>query len=184
MGELASKGQLRNSYLRWALVTVPACVFLGFLMGQVSNSGYSNQWFLALDRPPIVPPGWVFGLVWSILYVMQGLALAVILNARGARGRSSALGWFAAQFVLNLCWSPLFFAAHQVTAALFLIVIILALAIVTTFAFAKIRKIAAWLFVPYLVWLSFASIITWQINSRNPNAELLAPGRPAAEILL
>jgi tryptophan-rich sensory protein len=184
MGELASKGQLRNSYLRWALVAVPSCVFLGFLMSQVSDSGYSNQWFLALDRPSSVPPGWVFGLAWTILYVMQGLALAVILNARGAKGRAAALGWFALQFVLNLSWSPLFFGAHQVTASLFLIVLILALAIVTTFSFAKIRKVGAWLFVPYLVWLSFASIITWQINSRNPNAELLVPGRPEAQILL
>ncbi len=182
MGELASKEQLRNSYLRWALVTVPSCVFLGFLMGQLSNSGYDNRWFAALDRPAIVPPGAVFGIAWTILYTMQGLALAMILNARGARGRGAAIGWFAAQFVLNLSWSPIFFAAHQVTAALFVIILILALAIATTFAFARVRRPAAWLLLPYLVWLSFASILTFQIDQRNPDAERLVPGKPAAEI--
>lgn len=177
MGELASKGQLRNSYLRWALVTVPACVLLGFMMSKLINTGYSNTWFVALDRPSSVPPGWVFGTVWSLLYVMLGLSLAVILNARGAPGRGLAICLFAAQFALNLAWTPLFFGAHQVTLALYLIVFILALTIATSFAFARIRKVAAWLLVPYMVWLSFASIITWQIDQRNPDAELLVPDR-------
>ena len=177
MGELASKAQLRSSFLRWSLVTVPACVLLGFLSGKLANSGYGNRWFLALDRPAIIPPGWVFGTVWSLLYVMLGLALAMIINARGARGRGMAISLFVVQFILNLCWTPLFFAAHQVTYALYLIVAILALAIATSFAFARVRKGAAWLLVPYMVWLSFASIITWQVDLRNPDAELLVPDR-------
>lgn len=183
-GEIASKEQLRMSFIRWALVCVPSLVFLGFLSGRMSNSGYSNRWFAALDLPPIVPPGWVFGAVWSILYVMLGIVLAMILHARGSKGRVLALSLFGLQFGLNLLWSPLFFGAHQVSLALILILLILIVAIAATFAIAPIRKVAAWLMVPYLVWLSFASIINFQVDQRNPDAERTVPSTPAAEIEL
>jgi translocator protein len=183
-GELASKEQLRMSFIRWALVCVPSLVFLGFLSGRVSNSGYGNRWFAALDLPAIVPPGWVFGLVWSILYVMLGIVLAMILHARGSKGRGVALGLFGLQFALNLFWTPLFFGAHQVSFALILILLILIIAVATTFAIAPIRKVAAWLMVPYLVWLSFAAILNFQIDQRNPDAERMVPSTPAAEIEL
>ena len=74
MNEIASQGQLRLAYLRWALVTVPAIVFLGFLSGRLANSGYGNRWFDALDKPPLMPPGWAFGAAWTILYVLMALA--------------------------------------------------------------------------------------------------------------
>jgi tryptophan-rich sensory protein len=183
-GEIASKGQLRMSFVRWALVTVPLCVFLGFLSGRMSNSGYGNRWFDALSKPDIVPPGWVFGLVWTTLYILLGIAIAMILNARGARGRGLAITLFVVQFLLNLAWSPTFFAAHQVSIAFFLILTILALTIATTFAFAPIRKAAAWLLVPYMVWLSFASILTFQIDRMNPDAETLVPEAPRTHIEL
>jgi translocator protein len=184
LGQIASKSQLRMSFLRWAMVTVPGIVFLGFLSGRLSNSGYDNRWFNALSKPEIVPPGWVFGVVWTLLYIMLGIALAMILHARGARGRGAALALFFAQLVLNLAWTPLFFAAHKVTGSLILIVLILALAIATTFAFAPIRKAAAWLLVPYMVWLSFATILTFQINRMNPEAETLVPEAARTQIQL
>jgi translocator protein len=184
MGQIASKQQLRMSFLRWAMVTVPGIVFLGFLSGKLSNSGYGNRWFDALSRPAIIPPGWVFGLVWTILYILLGVALAMILHARGARDRPLALGLFALQLILNLAWTPLFFAAHQVTLALILIVVLLGVAIGTTFVFARVRKGAAWLLVPYLVWLSFASIINFQVDRMNPNAETLVPEGRSTQILL
>lgn len=184
MGEIASQGQLRMSFLRWALVTVPAILFLGFLSGQMANSGYENSWFVALKRPDIVPPGWVFGVVWSTLYVLMGLSLAMILHARGAQGRGRALVLFGLQLALNLVWSPLFFALHQVSMAFVLILLILALTIVTSFAFAPIRKAAAWLLVPYMVWLSFAAILNYQIDRLNPDAETLVPARAHTQIQL
>lgn len=182
MGQIASKEQLRMSFVRWALVTVPAVLFLGFLSGQMSNSGYENRWFNALSKPDIIPPGWVFGVVWSTLYIMMGVALAMILYARGARGRGLALGLFFTQLVLNLIWSPMFFAAHQVSLAFWLILAILLLTIATTFAFAPIRKAAAWLLVPYMVWLSFASILNYKIDVMNPDAETLVPEAPSTNI--
>ncbi len=184
MGQLASKGQLRMSFVRWALVTVPAIVFVGFLSGRISNSGYGNRWFDALSKPDIIPPGWVFGVAWTILYILLGIALALILNARGAQGRGIALALFFGQLLLNFIWSPLFFGAHQVSLALLLILMILGLAIATTFAFARIRKAAAWLLVPYLVWLSFASILNYKIDRMNPDAETLVPEAPRTQIVL
>jgi translocator protein len=175
MTELASPSQLRMSYIRWALVTVPTIVFLGFLSGRVSNSGFENPWYDALVKPAIQPPGWAFGAAWSVLYIMLGLALALVLNARGNRFRAYAIALFTVAFVLNLAWSPLFFAAHQVLAAFALILFMLAFAIATTIAFGRVRKAAAWLMVPYLAWLCFAAILNWQTHMLNPNAETLAP---------
>jgi translocator protein len=184
MGQLASKEQLRMSFLRWVVVTVPGCVLLGFLSSKLANSGFGNRWFNALLRPDIFPPGWMFGLVWTILYILLGIVLAMILHARGAKARRIALGLFAAQFAVNLIWSPLFFAAHQVTAALVLILVLLGLAIISTYATARVRKSAAWLMLPYLVWLSLATILNFQIDQKNPNAETLEPEAPRTQIML
>jgi translocator protein len=173
MGEIASKQQLQISFLRWALVCVPAIVFLGFLSGGLSNSGFGNGWYAALQKPAIQPPWWVFPIGWTIFYVLMGTAVSMILHARGAQGRGLALGLFVVQLVLNLTWSPIFFAAHQVHLAFWLIIAMLAVAIATTFAFAPIRKTAAWLMLPYLLWLSFASILNWQTAQLNPDAETL-----------
>jgi translocator protein len=182
MTELASSSQLRMSYVRWALVTVPAIFFLGFLSGRAANSGYGNPWFDALVKPAIMPPGWVFGVAWSILYVLLGLALANVMNARGNRYRRYAIALFVFQLALNLCWSPLFFAMHQVLAAFVLTLFMLTFSIATTIAFGRVRTVAAWLMVPYLVWISFAAILTWQVHTLNPNAETLAPPGPNTQI--
>jgi translocator protein len=182
MSELASSGQIRMSFVRWALVSVPATIFLGFLSGRVSNSGFGNPWYDALVKPAIQPPGWAFGVAWSVLYAMLGLALAMVLNARGNRYRGYAIALFAVSFVANLAWSPLFFAAHQVFAAFFLILFMLAFAIATTIAFDRVRKAAAWLMLPYLLWLSFAAILNWQTHTLNPDAETLAPAGPVTQI--
>ena len=174
MNEIASKGQLRLSYLRWALFIVPTVVFLGFLSGRVANSGFGNPWFDVLIKPALMPPGWVFPVAWTILYILMALALAMVLDARGARGRPVAVLLFLIQFVGNLAWSPLFFAAHKVTSALYLIVAILLVATVTTLMFGRIRSMAAWLMVPYLCWLGFASGLNYEIGRLNPDAETLA----------
>ncbi|AYJ85965.1 tryptophan-rich sensory protein [Sphingomonas paeninsulae] len=184
MGELASRDQLRMSFVRWVLFTVPLLVFLGFLSGRVAGSSAGNRWFEALVRPAAMPPGWAFGAAWTVLYILMGIALAMILNARRARFRGPAIALFVLQFIANLAWSPLFFAAHQVVVSFVLILLIFALAVATTFAFGRVRAAAAWLMVPYLAWLCFASILNWQVHSLNPNAETLVPARPHTQIEL
>jgi len=173
MNEIASKGQLWMALARRALFTVPIMVFLGFLSGRMAGSGWSNRWFQMLDKPAIVPPGWVFGTVWTILYIMMGLSLALALSARGARLRWPAVALFIVQFILNLIWSPLFFAQHQVTLALYLILVIALLVAITILLLWRVRVAAAVLLLPYLAWLGFASWLNFQIDQRNPYAETL-----------
>jgi translocator protein len=173
MNQLASSSQLRMSLLRWALFVVPAIMLLGAISGLISGSSEENAWFKELIKPDAQPPGWVFGVVWPILYFLIAFAFTMILHARGARGRGLAIGLFLSQLALNLLWSPLFFGRHQVTSGLYVIILMLVLAIAATLAFGRIRKAAAWLMVPYLMWLSFASILNFQIDQLNPNAESL-----------
>lgn len=176
MNEIASRGQLRLAYLRWALVTVPVIVLLGFLSGKFANSGFGNRWFDALEKPALMPPGWAFGAAWTVLYILMGLAFAMILHARGARGRGVAIALFLLQLLLNLFWSPLFFRAHQVGNALILILILLVVVVVTALMFARIRQVAGLLLLPYLAWLVFASFLNYEIGRLNPGAEtLVAP---------
>jgi len=184
VSEIASKGQLRMSFLRWAVVTVPLILLLGFAAGRLVPAGDENAWYAALAKPALTPPGWVFPVAWSTMYVLLGLSVAMIADARGARGRGMAIGLFALQFVGNLAWTPLFFGAHKVVAALALIVAILVLTILTTVLFARIRRVAAWLLVPYMVWLSFAGALTWGIHRLNPDAESLAPSASTTQIPL
>jgi tryptophan-rich sensory protein len=172
------------AFLRWALVTVPLIVLLGIASGQLSGSGYGNRWFATLAKPELMPPGWAFGVAWTILYALMGLALAFVLSARGARGRQLALTLFIIQLVLNLAWSPVFFAAHQVTAALVLIVLIFVIALATTVQFTKVRVIAGLLLIPYLAWLIFATFLNYEIMRLNPDAETLAPGASGTQITL
>ncbi len=173
MSQLASPSQLRMSLLRWALFVVPTVMLLGLLSGRMSGGADGNPWFDELVKPDAQPPDWAFGVVWPLLYFLTGLAASIILNARGAPLRGVAIGLFVLQFALNLYWSPLFFGQHQVSAAFYLILAMLVAAIATTLIFGRIRPIAAWLMVPYLAWLSFASILNYQIDRLNPDAERL-----------
>ena len=167
----ASRGQLRASFLRWALVLVPAVVLAGLASGVLGGSTASSAWFAGLAKPGINPPSYLFGIVWPILYVMMGLALTLIVTARGAPGRGAAIAAFGVQLALNLAWSPLFFGAHQVTAALWLLFAIDLAVIATIVLFWKVRPPAAWLLVPYLAWILFATALNWQFDALNPDAE-------------
>jgi tryptophan-rich sensory protein len=184
MTALASRSQLRMSFLRWALVTVPAILLLGTLSGVAAGSGYGNPWFDALAKPSFMPPGWAFPVVWTTLYVLMGLALALILHARGARGRRTALGLFFLQLALNYAWSPIFFALHRVGLALAVIVAMFLAAAAAAWLFYRIRRTAGLMLVPYLAWLCLAAALNWQIGRLNPEAQTLVPGSASTDIAL
>ena len=184
MTAIASKSQLRMSLVRYALFTVPLVLLLGTLSGRASNSGYSNAWFAALVKPEAMPPGWVFPVAWTILYILLGLALAMILHAKGARGRGIALGVFVSQLLMNYAWSPLFFAMHQPRAALVLIAAMFILSVIAAVLFGRIRRSAGLLLAPYLAWLIFAAYLNYQIVRLNPEAETLVPDESSADIAL
>jgi len=171
MAELASHGQLRLSLLRWALVLIPGTLLLGMVSGAVATSGPGNPWFATLAKPSLYPPPLTFAVVWTLLYILMGLALTMIVCARGAPERNLAIVVFVMQFALNLAWSPMFFAAHQITAALALLIVLDVAVLVTILLFHRIRPVAALVLAPYLLWLLFATYLTWEIHAANPGAD-------------
>jgi tryptophan-rich sensory protein len=184
MTAIASKAQLRMSLLRYALVTVPLVLLLGTVSGGIAGAGEGNRWFDALIKPDVMPPGWLFGAAWTVLYILLGLVLAMLLHARGARWRGAAIGLFLVQLALNLAWPPLFFGFHRVGAALALIGIMIALTVALTVLAWWIRKRAAFLLLPYLAWLCFAALLTAEIVRLNPDAAALAPQPASTDIVL
>lgn len=162
-------------FSRWkwwqaTLLTVPAVVILGSASGWLSNSGFGNPWFDALHKPFFMPPGWTFGLVWTLLYALLGIAVAIILVQPPSPARRKALTLFFAQLLLNFAWSPIFFAAHAVRLALIDIFIMAGLAAMAARQFWGIRRVAGGLMLPYLAWLCFAAALNAAIDNLNPGA--------------
>lgn len=184
MNQLASSGQLRASFLRWALVLVPLVVVLGFVSGQVGGSAANNPWFQDLAKPSLYPPPIVFPIVWSALYFLMGLAAASIAAARGARGRGIALAVFAVQLALNLAWSPLFFGLHEITKALILLGVLDLAVLATLVLFVRLRLLAGALLVPYLAWVLFATVLNWQFLALNPDADGMPTGNAVTRVQL
>jgi benzodiazapine receptor len=182
--EIASKGQLRLAYLRWAVVTVPFILLLGLTSARLVPSGSQNAWYVALTKPDIMPPEWAFPAAWTVIYVLLGLALAMIINARGSSLRGPALVLFAVQMAVNLAWSPVFFGMHQVTTALAILGVLAVLVLATLVVFAKIRLGAALLMVPYLAWVCFAGYLLFQINELNPNAGGIVTGPSRDQVII
>ncbi|KTF69352.1 TspO/MBR family protein [Sphingomonas sp. HT-1] len=182
MNALASKAQLRRGFWLRALVTVPLVVLLGFGSAMVAPGGDENPWFQTLVKPAIQPPNIAFPIVWTILYALMGLALALVLSARGARGRGAAILLFVVQLAVNLAWSPIFFRFHMIDLALIVIIALAVLVAVTMVAFWRVRRLAGLMLLPYLAWVCFASVLFSQVRDLNPDAENIASGAAGAQI--
>lgn len=168
-------GQARP-WWKFALLTVPAIVVVGSLMGTISNSSFSNGWYADLAKPAFQPPAWAFGVVWTILYALMGVAVAMILALPPSARRSSALFLFAGQLGLNFAWSPLFFGKQMIDGALVVIVAMLLLALATAQAFKALRPVAGWLLLPYLMWLCLATALNYETGRLNPGADSMPLG--------
>jgi tryptophan-rich sensory protein len=160
----------RTNWWKTAFVAVVAIELLGGLSGWISNSGYGNGWFDGLQKPFFMPPGWTFGVVWPILYALLGVFVAMILIEPPSKRRRIGLGLFLAQLALNFAWSPIFFAAHDITLAKWVIVVMAILAAAAAGQFLRLRKASALLMVPYLAWLVFAATLNISIEALNPDA--------------
>ncbi|MEO9462638.1 MAG: TspO/MBR family protein [Marinomonas sp.] len=167
MNFIASKGQLRASFFRWALFTVPLIVLLGFVAG--TSGGPDTAWFADLTKPSIFPPPAAFGIVWTILYIMIGIALALVCSAWGARGRGLAIILFAVHFLFNLAWTPVFFAMQDIQNALYVIIGVVVTLLPVIWAFWRVRKLAAFLLLPYLAWVAFATLLNYEFLQQNPD---------------
>jgi tryptophan-rich sensory protein len=163
-------GAAGRGWGRIALVTCPLIVLLGSASGWLSGSGYGNAWFDGLVKPFFMPPGWVFGVVWPVLYLLMGISLAIVLAEPPSPRRKVALVLFFVQLVLNFAWSPIFFAAHDIALAKIVIFIMAALAAAAAGQFMRLRKPAGLLLIPYLAWLVFAATLNSTIEELNPGA--------------
>ena len=148
------------------IVTVPLIVLLGLASGWFSNSGYGNPWFDALAKPGFMPPGWLFPIAWTLLYILMGVAVAQVI-ASTAPARRLALHVFAIQLLLNLLWSPIFFGLHQADIALVTIVVLTIFVAIAILIFWGVRRSAALLMLPYLAWLIFATALNLAIVRLN-----------------
>lgn len=169
MTAIASPAQLRASFVRWTLFLVPLVLLLGFLSAQVSGASIANPWFLALNKPAMNLDPVVFPTAWIVLYVLMGLAAALVSAAWGAKGRGVALACFAILIVLNIAWPPVFFRLHQIETALYLQAAIDAAMLITLILSFVVRRLAGVLLLPCLIWAAFATYLNWQILELNPD---------------
>ena len=142
-----------------SIICVIGIVTLGTLSGVLTASAI-RDWFVTLEKPPGNPPNWIFGPVWTTLYTLMGIALARIWHLSDpSPARRKALIVFAVQMSLNLAWTPVFFGAHQIGAALLIILSLLITIGFTIASFRKVDKPAAALLIPYSVWVSYATYL-------------------------
>ena len=150
------------------VICIVLTVGLGSL-GGIFTASEIQGWYLHLNKPSWNPPNWLFAPVWTTLYLLMGIALYLVWKTPAdADTKRWAVIVFVVQFVLNFLWSYIFFREHQLGWA-FVEIIVMWLAILCTIiGFSRINKIAAWLLVPYISWVSFAAILNytvWQLNA-------------------
>ncbi len=138
------------------------------LIGSLVAADNFTTWYAGIEKPAFTPPNWVFGPVWTILYVLMGVA-AFLVWQKGLRTPDVrvALAWFLVQLALNALWTPVFFALHRIDLALIVIVLLWAAVVTTIVYFLRISRPAAGLLVPYLLWVSFAAVLNasiWYLN--------------------
>jgi translocator protein len=141
------------------------------LLGSIPTARAIPAWYRSLEKPAWNPPNWVFGPVWTTLYGLMGVALVLVRRAPGAdagqRARAQAI--FGVQLALNLAWSFVFFGGRDLRGALGVIAALWISILATMVSFWPIRRVAAALLVPYLAWVSFASLLNAEIARRNPS---------------
>ncbi len=127
-----------------------------------------GEWYASLVKPQWNPPGWYFAPVWSALYVMMAVAAWRVWQRGGWRAQRRPLGFFLVQLVLNALWTPLFFGGHEMGLALAEMILLWLAIVGTVRAFWSVNRMAAWLLVPYLAWVSFAAFLNftlWRLNA-------------------
>jgi benzodiazapine receptor len=146
-------------------LALPQAVAAGASLVTITGQG---SWYQQINRPEWNPPGWVFGPVWTLLYISMGIAAYLVwkADAEASLKRRALLLW-AVQLALNFAWSFIFFGRQAIGAALVEICLLWLAILLTIFAFARISRLAAWLLVPYIAWVSFAALLNAAIYSLN-----------------
>jgi translocator protein len=146
-------------------------IAIPLVVGAVSGFFTTTEipgWYQTINKPSWNPPSWIFAPVWTTLYVLMGIALYLVWKAEADPiMKKTAIAFFAIQLVFNFFWSFIFFNQHLPGWALVDIIVMWLFILLTIFTFAGINTIAAWLLVPYISWVSFASILNytiWKLN--------------------
>lgn len=145
-------------------------LLLPFLAGAIGSlATYTNipTWYAALAKPEFNPPNWIFGPVWTTLYALMGVSLYLVWTTKTKRKKQSALIAYGIQLALNTLWSLVFFGAHWFVGSSVIVILLWAAIVATIKLFWPISKPAAWMLVPYLAWVSFASVLTLAVSSLN-----------------
>jgi len=140
------------------IICIILCLALGIASGFIGGSPLSD-WYQALNKPFFQPPPWIFGPAWTLLYTLMGIAIAMIWNLSYTAARKKAIRLFVIQFVLNFVWSPVFFGLQIPMIALVIILSLWIMIVITIRHFYSLKKLAAYLLVPYLLWVSFATVL-------------------------
>lgn len=149
------------------VISIGIPVAVGAIAGLFTNTEI-NTWYQDIDKPTWQPPGWVFGPVWTLLYVLMGVAFYLVWKSNApAKAKRMAITLWVIQLVFNFFWSFIFFRQHQIDWALAEILVLWFFILLTIIYFSRISKLAAWLMVPYISWVSFASLLTYAIYQLN-----------------
>jgi len=149
------------------LVAWLALTFMAAAAGAIASLD-APAFYGQLVKPAWAPPPSVFGPVWSVLYLLMGMAAWLVWRERPSQRVDGALGLYIVQLAANALWSWLFFGWHQGAWAFADVLLMWALVAATSAAFWRIRRLAGLLLLPYLAWVSFASALTWAVWQRNP----------------
>ena len=143
-----------------------AASFAAAAVGGAASAG-SGDFYRQLGRPEWAPPGWLFAPVWTLLYTLQGVAAWLVWRDRDTRGAWAALVLFLVQLAGNALWTWLFFAWRQGGLAFAEILLLDALIVATIVLFWRVRPVASVLLLPYLLWVAYASVLTYAVWQRN-----------------
>ncbi|MEM9595745.1 MAG: TspO/MBR family protein [Acidobacteriota bacterium] len=157
-----SKGKQIAGLVAWLALSFAVSAVGAF--GSIQAASFYSE----LVQPPWAPPSWLFGPVWTVLYALMGIAAWLVWRQGSAGPVRGALTLFCAQLVLNGLWSWLFFAWRMGGWAFVDIVVLWVLILATMVAFSRVRPLAGALLVPYLLWVSFASVLNWAMWRLNP----------------
>ncbi|NLJ50415.1 MAG: tryptophan-rich sensory protein [Candidatus Atribacteria bacterium] len=152
----------------WKLVLCIAICQGAGLIGSWFTSAAIPNWYETLVKPPFTPPGWFIGLVWVVLYTLMGIALYLVWRKNGIEvGVIAAMVFFFVQLALNILWSIVFFGFRYPLGGIYTIVVLWIFIVITIIKFFPIDRVAGYLLVPYLIWVSFASVLNAYIVRLN-----------------
>ncbi len=137
-------------------------------IGSIFTTQSVSTWYLTLNKPIFNPPSWVFAPVWTLLFLLMGISLYLVWNKREEQERrSKAIIFFSIQYILNIAWSFFFFYLQNPLAAFIEILFLWFFILLTILYFYKTSKIAAYLLIPYIIWVSFAAVLNFSIYLLN-----------------